>query len=107
MMRYLERVCLSAGVQRIFLLSTQTMQWFTERGFRPAPVSDLPPLRRATYDTARRSRVYMKHLDRMTARDYDEAELFALKRNKGVFFPKPLYEPQSPVELGPEASRES
>lgn len=34
MLGYLERLCLYNGCQKIFVLSTQTMEWFIERGFK-------------------------------------------------------------------------
>ena len=33
MLSFVERTAVVAGVQRLFALSTTTMQWFTERGF--------------------------------------------------------------------------
>lgn len=46
MLSYLERVALASSVKHLFVLSTVTMQWFVERGFRESQVSDLPPERR-------------------------------------------------------------
>lgn len=46
MLGYLERVALASSVKHLFVLSTVTMQWFVERGFRESQVSDLPPERR-------------------------------------------------------------
>ena len=33
MLGFLERLCLQAGMKKVFVLSTQTMQFFIERGF--------------------------------------------------------------------------
>lgn len=46
MLSYLERVALASSVKHIFVLSTVTMQWFVERGFKEAEVSELPPERK-------------------------------------------------------------
>lgn len=42
MLSYLERVAIASSVKHVFVLSTRTMQWFVERGFQEAEVSDLP-----------------------------------------------------------------
>ena len=60
--------------ESLFVLSTRTMQWFVERGFGEVAVDELPAARRAAYDAARRSRVYMKTL--MSQRALDAEELF-------------------------------
>lgn len=57
MLTYLERMSLNMGIQNVFVLSTQTMQWFTERGFVEVPVDSLPEQRRAIYNWERRSKV--------------------------------------------------
>ena len=38
MLGYLERLSLQCGARKVFVLSTQTMEWFVERGFREVPV---------------------------------------------------------------------
>ncbi|CAM9958119.1 unnamed protein product [Ectocarpus sp. 12 AP-2014] len=62
MLSYLERVALASSVQHLFVLSTVTMQWFVERGFRESQVSDLPPERRESYNWERMSKIYHKTL---------------------------------------------
>ena len=71
---YLERLCLQCGATRVFVLSTQTMEWFVEREFREVGVDKLPPSRRAVYNHSRRSKIYMKHID--GDRDLDAQELW-------------------------------
>lgn len=68
---YLERRALSMGVKTVFLLSTRTMGWFQERGYRNAPHTELPPTK--PYDPDRGSKVYMKKLNNI--RDLDSEEL--------------------------------
>lgn len=51
------------GLESLFVLTTHTAHWFVEHGFRPAELSELPDLRRETYNHARRSRVLIKALD--------------------------------------------
>jgi amino-acid N-acetyltransferase len=74
MLGYLERLCLLNGCTNIFVLSTQTMEWFVERGFVEADVSKLPPSRQATYNHKRASKVYIKKIE--SDRDLDASELW-------------------------------
>jgi amino-acid N-acetyltransferase len=50
------------GLHRVFVLTTQTSDWFNELGFVDSAVEDLPPDRRRSYDRTRRSRVLMREL---------------------------------------------
>lgn len=74
MLGYLERLSLQCGAKKVFVLSTQTMEWFVERGFREVPVESLPPSRQALYNKKRKSKIYMKEID--GDRDLDAAELW-------------------------------
>lgn len=74
MLGYLERLSLQCGAKKVFVLSTQTMEWFVERGFREVPVESLPPSRQALYNKKRNSKIYMKEID--GDRDLDAAELW-------------------------------
>lgn len=74
MLGYLERLCLLNGCTNIFVLSTQTMEWFVERGFDEAIVEQLPPSRQATYNHKRASKIYLKKIE--SDRDLDASELW-------------------------------
>jgi len=74
MLGCLERLSLLNGCRTVFVLSTQTMEWFVERGFKEVGVESLPPLRREVYNYERRSKIYMKKI--MSERDLDTAELW-------------------------------
>mmetsp|Transcript_22473 Transcript_22473/g.36347 ORF Transcript_22473/g.36347 Transcript_22473/m.36347 type:complete len:659 (+) Transcript_22473:108-2084(+) len=74
MLNYLERLASNLGIATLFCLSTQTMQWFEERGFRPASPEALPPSRYATYNWQRAARVYVKPVPQ--GRQLDAEELF-------------------------------
>ena len=74
MLGYLERMAVQKGAHIIFVLSTQTMEWFMERGFQEVSVDKLPPSRQATYNHNRASKIYMKRIT--SIRDLDAAELF-------------------------------
>lgn len=62
MIEYCERLCREQGMERIFVLTTQTAHWFRELGFAPASTRSLPKSRRARYDKTRRSKVLVKSL---------------------------------------------
>jgi amino-acid N-acetyltransferase len=50
------------GLREVFVLTTQTSDWFRERGFDPASVRALPEERRSRYDRKRRSKVLVRRL---------------------------------------------
>lgn len=56
----IERKARQAGFKRLFVLTTQTSHWFIERGFQEVPVDQLPGPKRLSYNSERRSKVYMK-----------------------------------------------
>ena len=64
----------TSGIHNVFVLSTQTMQWFQERGFNEVDLESLPESRQAIYNHQRGSKVYMKHL--RSLRDVDAEEHF-------------------------------
>lgn len=74
MLGYLERLCVQNGATSMFVLSTQTMEWFVERGFDEVGVDSLPPSRQATYNHERASKIYLKKVH--SERDLDANELF-------------------------------
>ncbi|MEQ5800928.1 amino-acid N-acetyltransferase [Halomonas sp. H10-9-1] len=59
----LERRARRQGLTALFALTTHTTHWFFEHGFRLADLEALPPLRRDTYNHARKSKVLVKPLD--------------------------------------------
>ena len=63
LLQYLERQCEAAGLQRLFVLTTQTSHWFREQGFENCNVDAIPEVRRAAYDLGRRSKTLIKTLD--------------------------------------------
>lgn len=50
------------GMEKIFVLTTQTAHWFRERGFVSLPVTSLPIKRRELYNYQRKSKVFVKQL---------------------------------------------
>ncbi|MGC9128937.1 MAG: amino-acid N-acetyltransferase, partial [Acidithiobacillus sp.] len=51
------------GLQRLFVLSTQSSHWFLERAFQRADIADLPMPRQALYNLQRRSAVFIRSVD--------------------------------------------
>ena len=60
MLKHLQNKAYSAGFSKLFVLTTQTENWFLEQGFKPAIFEDLPVKKRALYDHLRNSKVYFK-----------------------------------------------
>ncbi|MFB1486032.1 MULTISPECIES: amino-acid N-acetyltransferase [unclassified Thiocapsa] len=58
----MEDIARAAGIERLFVLTTQTAHWFRERGFEPASLGALPMERQALYNFQRNSQVYIKVL---------------------------------------------
>lgn len=58
-----ERRAKRTGVTALFALTTHTAHWFFEHGFRLADLDALPPLKRETYNHARKSKVLLKALN--------------------------------------------
>jgi len=73
MLSYLERIGIKSGATSLFVLSTQTMQWFMERGFKEVGIDDLPMSKKAVYNHERKSKIYIKNINDM--RDIDAEEL--------------------------------
>merc|ERR1712217_443523 len=71
MLSFLQREALNLNVSEVFVLSTRTMQWFEEHGFRAADPKVLPEQKE--YNVDRNSKVYVKRLG--TLRDIDEEEI--------------------------------
>lgn len=62
LMRRIEQRAKSRGAKQLFVLTTRTEHWFVERGFRLAPVDELPAQKREMYNYQRRSKVLVKPL---------------------------------------------
>jgi amino-acid N-acetyltransferase len=59
---FAEKRAKEKGIKTLFVLSTQTTQWFVERGFVESDVSKLPAEKQALYNYQRRSKIYSKPL---------------------------------------------
>lgn len=48
------------GLQKLFLLTTQSQHWFIEHGFEPASLESLPQEKKSLYNFQRRSKILIK-----------------------------------------------
>ena len=62
LLRHMETLATSQGIEQLFVLTTQTSHWFQERGFRPTRPEALPMRRRNLYNYRRNSRVFIKRV---------------------------------------------
>lgn len=62
LLTHMEKIAHHEGIEKLFVLTTQTAHWFRERGFEPAPLGALPMERQALYNFQRNSQVYIKTL---------------------------------------------
>lgn len=63
---YLTDRAISLGLRAVFVLTTQTSDWFAQLGFSEAAVPDLPPERMKSYNTKRNSLILRRTLSRKT-----------------------------------------
>lgn len=66
LLQYLEQLAIRDGLNRIFILTTRTAEWFVQRGYMPHGVAHesnaLPEERLHEIDPARKAQLYMKDL---------------------------------------------
>ncbi|MBK8452545.1 MAG: amino-acid N-acetyltransferase [Thiofilum sp.] len=62
LVNYMQQLALKLGKQKILVLTTQTSDWFKERGFEEKSVEDLPENKKRLYNYKRNSRVLIKSL---------------------------------------------
>jgi amino-acid N-acetyltransferase len=59
---YLVEKAARSGMTRVFVLTTQTVDWFEQLGFVEASLESLPAAKRAAYNHARKSRIFALEL---------------------------------------------
>ena len=62
LLRQLERDARSHGLERVFVLTTQTSHWFQEQGYIQAPFTELPAAKQKLYNFQRNSKAFIKTL---------------------------------------------
>ncbi|KAL3701167.1 hypothetical protein R1sor_019189 [Riccia sorocarpa] len=63
LLEYVEKLAGEMGLEKIFVLTTRTADWFVQRGFTECTVDRLPKSRQYKIDFARRSKYYEKYID--------------------------------------------
>ncbi|HCY04562.1 MAG TPA: amino-acid N-acetyltransferase [Gammaproteobacteria bacterium] len=58
-----EQAAAAQGANNIFVLTTQTQEWFVSHGFAPADVESLPSSKQSLYNWQRGAAVLQKHLN--------------------------------------------
>lgn len=59
---HIERKARELGLDSIFVLTTQSIHWFRERGFQFADISDLPSAKKELYNLKRNSKVLIRKI---------------------------------------------
>ncbi|WP_432697208.1 amino-acid N-acetyltransferase [Marinobacterium sp. YM272] len=62
LLEHIEEEARRIGLKKLFVLTTRTAHWFLERGFRAAPLEELPGQRKELYNFQRNSKVFIKPL---------------------------------------------
>jgi len=60
---YLIEKARKSGMRRVFVLTTQSQDWFESLGFKEAPLDSLPEQKRMVYDQSRNSKIFALGLD--------------------------------------------
>ena len=60
--RHIAQLAKTQGTTRLLVLTTQTTDWFRERGFIKGSVDELPPNKKSLYNYQRNSQVLFKTL---------------------------------------------
>lgn len=63
LLRHVEQLAKQAGLTALYVLSTQTMHWFLERGFQPASIEGLPEALQRHYIPERNSKALCKQVE--------------------------------------------
>jgi amino-acid N-acetyltransferase len=63
MLDYVYRKARKLALKKLFVLSTQTMHWFIERGFLSSDINSLPDPLKALYNPQRNSKILCKDIE--------------------------------------------
>lgn len=62
LVEHIERKAKDLGLESIFVLTTQSIHWFRERGFEFADISELPAVKKEMYNLKRNSKVLVRKI---------------------------------------------
>jgi amino-acid N-acetyltransferase len=63
LLQAIEHKARQQGMNKLFVLTTQTSHWFRERGFKSIDISKLPVKKRELYNYQRNAKVFIKTID--------------------------------------------
>jgi len=66
LVEYIHRKAAKFGIRKIFVLTTQSLDWFKERGFQKASIEHLPEARKNTYNLQRKSKILIREISQKT-----------------------------------------
>uniref|UniRef100_A0A0D9X0X0 N-acetyltransferase domain-containing protein n=1 Tax=Leersia perrieri TaxID=77586 RepID=A0A0D9X0X0_9ORYZ len=69
---YIEKAAMALGLEKLFLLTTRTADWFVRRGFSECSIESIPEQRRKRINLSRGSKYYIKQLQPKHARSSDK-----------------------------------
>ena len=62
LLTHVEKTAKKRGVKKLFVLTTQTAQWFVEKGFASAKLDQLPSKKQHLYNYQRNSKIFIKSI---------------------------------------------
>jgi amino-acid N-acetyltransferase len=62
LLSHLEKLAKKRGLKKLFVLTTQTAQWFAEKGFVHAKIDQLPSKKQHLYNYQRNSKIFIKNI---------------------------------------------
>jgi amino-acid N-acetyltransferase len=62
LLAHVEKFAKKRGVKKLFVLTTQTAQWFVEKGFAAAKLDQLPAKKQQLYNYQRLSKIFIKNI---------------------------------------------
>jgi amino-acid N-acetyltransferase len=63
LVEHVERKARELGLESIFVLTTQSIHWFRERGFNFSDINELPAAKKEMYNLKRNSKVLLRKID--------------------------------------------
>ena len=62
LLAHVEKLAKKRSLKKLFVLTTQTAQWFTEKGFVHAKLDQLPSKKQRLYNYQRNSKIFIKSI---------------------------------------------
>ncbi len=62
LLKWISQEAMTQKLNQLLVLTTQSIDWFKERGFKPGEIEDLPEQKKALYNFQRKSKILLKAL---------------------------------------------